>query len=346
MGRAAHGAPTGLYTLIDLAVVCCLAIVYAGLQPRYNLADQVPNAGQAMQASARLDAQLTGENPIDVLIEFPDGANLYDAATLATIAEVHDVVEQQTGVGNVWSIETLRRWLAQQPGKSDVGTLKQYIELLPQFLVRRFVSADQKEVIVSARVPNKDSARLLPIVKQLNSRLDAVRAQHPGYTIAVTGLSVIAARNSAGMIDKLNRALTAEFVFVAAFVGLAFRSLAVAPASLLAGIFPVLAAGALLRLLGQGLQFASVVALMVSFGLGSERDDPFPQPHVARRSPRPRSGDCGRAGHGADRTGADPDDVGARLRSGDARHSRRFRRYASLAGSAPSRCWPRWSATS
>jgi len=258
----------GLYALVDVAVVCVLATVYAQLQPSYNLADQVPNAGQAMQASASLDAQLTGENPVDVLIRFPAGANLYDAQTLATITEAHDAIEQQTGVGNVWSVETLRRWLAQQPGKSDVGTLKQYVDLLPDFLVRRFVSADQKEAIVSARVPNKDSARLLPIVNQLNDRLNALRAQHPGYTIDVTGLAVIAARNSAGMIDKLNRALTVEFVFVAAFIGLAFRSFAVAPASLLVGVFPIFAAGALLRLLGDGLQFASIVALMVSFGLG------------------------------------------------------------------------------
>src|SRR5437588_12804090 len=39
-------------------------------------------------------------------------------------------------------------------------------------------------------------------------------------------------------------------------------------ASILPGIFPVVASGALLRIMGQGLQFASVVALTVSFGLG------------------------------------------------------------------------------
>lgn len=50
--------------------------------------------------------------------------------------------------------------------------------------------------------------------------------------------------------------------------GLAFRSFAVMPANLLAGIFPVVAAGALLRLFGDSLQFPSVVALTVSFGLG------------------------------------------------------------------------------
>ena len=70
------------------------------------------------------------------------------------------------------------------------------------------------------------------------------------------------------MIGKLNMALTVEIVFVAAFIGLAFRSLVVMFASILPGIFPVVLAGTVLWLMGEGLQFASVVALVVSFGLG------------------------------------------------------------------------------
>ena len=94
------------------------AVVYANLQPRYRLADQVPDKQQAVAASGRLDAKLTGANPIDVLIEFPKGASLYSPETLATIADVHALVEKQAGVGNVWSLETLRRWLAEKAGKS------------------------------------------------------------------------------------------------------------------------------------------------------------------------------------------------------------------------------------
>jgi predicted RND superfamily exporter protein len=84
----------------------------------------------------------------------------------------------------------------------------------------------------------------------------------------VTGLSAIAARNSASMIEKLNRGLTVEFALVAIFIGLAFRSLVVMFACILPGIFPVVLSGTVLWLLGEGLQFASVVALTVSFGLG------------------------------------------------------------------------------
>jgi predicted RND superfamily exporter protein len=258
----------GLYSLLGVLVVAGLGAVYANLQPRYRLADQVPDKQQAVAASSRLDAKLTGANPIDVLIEFPKGKSLYDPETLATIAAVHSALEKQAGVGNVWSLETLRRWLAEKAGKPDVATLKQYVDILPEHLVRRFISEHQDAVVVSGRIPDKDASQLLPVVDQLDGTLGAVRAQHPGYEISVTGLAAIAARNSALMIGKLNRGLTIEFVFVAVFIGICFRSFAVMLMCAMPGIYPVLLSGTLLWLLGQGLQFASIVALTVSFGLG------------------------------------------------------------------------------
>ena len=258
----------GLFSLISVVVVVGLGIVYANLEPRYRLADQVPDKEQAVAASSRLDAKLTGANPIDVLIEFPKGQDLYSPETLATIADVHSLVEKSAGVGNVWSIETLRRWLAEKAGATDVGTLKEYVDVIPEHLARRFISADKTAVVVSGRVADLDSSQILPVVDKLDGLLQDVRARHPGYEIAVTGLSAIAARNSASMIEKLNHGLTIEFVLVAVFIGLAFRSWVVGLACILPGIFPVVLSGFVLWLLGEGLQFASVVALTVSFGLG------------------------------------------------------------------------------
>ena len=258
----------GLFSLIAVLFVGSLGVIYANLEPRYRLADQVPDKRQAVAASSRLDAKLTGANPIDVLVEFPKGESLYSGDTLETIAEVHATVEKTAGVGNVWSLETLRRWLAEKAGSSDVATLKEYVDVIPEHLVRRFIDKEQDAVVVSGRVPDLDSSEILPVVEKLDHELDAVRKAHPGYEIAVTGLSAIAARNSANMIEKLNRGLTVEFALVAMFIGLAFRSWVVMLACILPGIFPVVLAGTVLWALGEGLQFASVVALTVSFGLG------------------------------------------------------------------------------
>ena len=228
----------------------------------------MPDKQQAVAASSRLDAKLTGANPIDVLIEFPRGASLYAPETLAVIAEVHPLLEKQAGVGNVWSLETLRRWLI-EAGKPDISTLKQYVDMLPKYLTRRFISSRpgrRHRLRPDPRCRCKPAAPCCRRAGQIARQSPCV--EHPGYSISVTGLAAIAARNSANMIDKLNRGLTFEFVFVAAFIGAGVPLLRRDARGILPGIFPVVASGALLSTMGQGLQFASVVALIVSFGLG------------------------------------------------------------------------------
>jgi predicted RND superfamily exporter protein len=257
----------GIIAALGLGLVIGLGVAHLTLEPRYRLADQVPDREQALAATSRLDAKLTGANPVDVMIELPAGTTLYEPEPLAVVANVHRIVERQAGLGNVWSAETLVRWLA-ETGQNDVGTLVQYVSLLPAHLTRRFVTAEQDAAVVTGRIPDIDASDLLPTVNALDKALGPVRAAYPGYRISVSGLSVIAARNSAAMIQTINWMLTAEMVIVSALIGLAFRSLLIGAVSLLPGLFPVVTSGASLALTGEGLQFASIIALTVAFGLG------------------------------------------------------------------------------
>ena len=49
--------------------------------------------------------------------------------------------------------------------------------MIPEHLVRRFISADQDAVVVSGRVPDLDSSEILPVVDKLDQALDKVRAE-------------------------------------------------------------------------------------------------------------------------------------------------------------------------
>src|SRR5262249_25509132 len=108
----------------------------------------------------------------------------------------------------------------------------------------------------------------------------------------------------------------------AVLLGLAFRSFFVGLISILPGLFPVMATGALLWFLGGGLEFASVVALIVIFGLGidalvhflnrlrlEEQKGDGPEKRVRRA--RERDPPCARAGW----TGDHSHDDGAGLRA-------------------------------
>jgi predicted RND superfamily exporter protein len=255
-----------LVVSLGVLLVIAFGAIYLTLSPRYRLADQVPDREQAVAASAQLDEKLTGANPLHVMLDWPKGKTLYDADVLKVIGDIHAIVETQSGVGNVWSVETLRRWLAKTQ-EDTPDKLKEYIDILPDYLTKRFIDEADNSAVVTGRIPDVDVSDLLPVIEKLDAQLDTVRKAHPDYRIVVTGLSAIAARNSATMIGKLNAGLTTEIAFICVFLGLAFRSVMVSFVSVLPNLFPVFTAGAVLAASGEGLQFASIVALIVSFGL-------------------------------------------------------------------------------
>ena len=134
------------------------------------------------------------------------GISLYDPATLSAIADAHDVLERQAGLGNVRSLESLRRWL-HEAGDDNIATVKRYVGILPEHLVHRFIDKDENAVLVTARLPDIDASEILPVVEKIDRALDPVRTSHPGYEISVDGLPAIAARNSARMIDQLDASI-------------------------------------------------------------------------------------------------------------------------------------------
>ena len=255
------------YTILGFVLFACFAYLHLELEPRYRLADQVPDREQAIAATGRIDSKLTGANPFHVMIQWKNNASLYDPATLKVIEETHQTLEKAAGLGNVWSVESLRRWL-RESNQDNVETIKKYVGLLPEHLVRRFIAKDEKAVLVTGRLPDVDASQILPLVQKVDEALDPIRKANPEYEISVTGLPAIAARNSYRMISQLDESIPLCVLVAAVLLALAFRSGFVGFISLLPGLFPVVTSGAMLYFLGGGLEFSSVVALIVVFGLG------------------------------------------------------------------------------
>src|SRR5690606_35096659 len=123
----------------------------------YRLADQVPDKEHALAATDRLDQKLTGANPVHVMIKLKGGHSLYEPSTFEVISRAHTVLEKVAGLGNVWSVDSLRRWLA-EAGDDRIETVRSYIAVLPEHLVRRFIDKDEKAVLVTGRLPDVDAS--------------------------------------------------------------------------------------------------------------------------------------------------------------------------------------------
>ena len=263
-----------MFVLFGIAAVASTGWAYQRLTPMYRLADQVPDKEQALAATGRLDKKLTGGNPLHSMIQWKggkdapagQGISLYDISTLSVIARAHEILEKEAGLGNVWSLDSLRRWLAES-GDSSIEQVKKYVGLLPGHLVRRFISEDETAVLVTARLPDIDASQILPIVDKIDAALEPLRKENPAFEISVTGLPAIAARNSAKLIGDLNWGLIGDIFLVFIFLGIVLRSVLAGVSSILPSLFPIFATGALLWSFGQGLQFASIIAITVAFSL-------------------------------------------------------------------------------
>ncbi|MGI9480608.1 MAG: efflux RND transporter permease subunit [Hyphomicrobiaceae bacterium] len=267
VGIISHVARRPLpYFLAGVLAVALTGYSYVRLEPQYRLADQVPDKEQALSANDSIDKKLTGANPVHIMIEWQDDRSIYDSATLDVIAAAHNVLEERAGLGNVWSLESLRRWL-RAAGNDNIETIRKYAEVLPQHLRYRFLAKDGKAVLVTGRLPDVDASEILPVVERIDDALAAVRAAHPNYQVSVTGLPAIAARNSAKLIHELNWGLIGDMFVIFIFLGIALRSVVSGLSSVLPSLFPIFATGALLSLFADGLQFASIIAITVAFAL-------------------------------------------------------------------------------
>ncbi len=265
IARFSGRQPAIFIALGAIATILC-GIAFNRLEPHYRLADQVPDKEQALAATGKLDAKLTGANPVHVMVQWKGDRALFDPETLQVIADAHKIIETAAGLGNVWSIESLRRWL-KEAGDDRVETVKKYIGVLPQHLVRRFIDKDERAVLVTGRLPDVDASQILPVVDRLDKALEPLRKAHPAYEIAVTGLPAIAARNSAKLIGELSFGLLGDIFMVFLFLGLMLRSVMAGITSVLPSLLPIFATGALLWITGEGLQFASIIAITVAFSL-------------------------------------------------------------------------------
>ncbi len=251
---------------VSLVVLC--TVLHFQLEPRYRLSDQVPDSKQSIAASQRLDEKLTGAHPVHVMMTWKEGNTATSPRIVEAIAQTHALFEMRSGagIGNVWSLETLNRWL-KEVGEAGPGVLRDYLDKLPGHLTGRFVNDGARSALVTGRLPNLDAEETVPVVRRLDASLDGLRADFPEIEFAVTGLSALSAIRSTDMIGQLGRGLMTAIVVVILLIGAAFRSFRVMIFSILPNIFPIVAAGALLYLTGGGLEYASVIALTVAFGI-------------------------------------------------------------------------------
>lgn len=268
-------------------------VLYLQLEPSYRLINQVPSGMTSISASRRLDAALGGSYPMHILLRWPEGQAFLSDQVQQAVLDAHQLAKSTPEMKRVTSLITLKQWLtANHPADGPVSAdqFKNYLDEIPPHHLGRFLNQARRATLITGQLPNLKSRRTSDIVLDLQQRADQLQQQYPGYQFIVTGLTSVLASQTSTMIHQLNRGLVLAIVIGIVLIGIAFRSLWAAGLSILPNVFPVAAAGASLHLMGEGLQFISVIALTVAFGLAI--DDTI---HVLNRLYLERQRRTGRA---------------------------------------------------
>jgi predicted RND superfamily exporter protein len=249
-----------------------LALTVGGLwlhflnEPQYSYANNMPPQSTALKAIQAYDSKLAGASTLEVLLYFPKDHALKTYKTLEIIREVHKVLDDNPAFGAVTSLHTVEEWL----GGGDVGEdrLIGFMEAEnTRDFAASFVALDQNAIRISAQFHAMTSDEMTPILDDVNRKMRKIERKNPGLEIAVTGIVPVSSAASHEMIKQLNISLITAIGLILVLIGVGMRSLRAGLASVLPNLFPIAMGGAYLHLVEGGLEFTSLVAFAVGFGI-------------------------------------------------------------------------------
>ena len=232
--------------------------------PEHSISEDLPRDNPANAALGRIDADFGGIYPLQIIVPL-HGAAPTSAEGLARIRAVHEAVAGVAGIRtpplSLWSLAS---WLGGGGAAVTPERLNQMLDALSPATRARFVGGDDAATVTATvrEMPSAETDALVSAVEQA-----AQRAGGPDVT--VTGVTVVNAREGARTISTLNLSLLLSVLANLGVIGLAFRSLPIGVVSFLPNMLPILATGTILFLTGRGMQFTTVIALTVAFGIAA-----------------------------------------------------------------------------
>lgn len=250
---------------VSVAILVIAGYAYSQNVPHHVYKENLPKNNDAFRAIAAVDDKLAGTGTLYAFLRWKSDGDIFSTERRAAIAAVHDVFTATPEIGSVWSLQSIADWFSS--GAATAGTLPEFLRKYEDLFANRVISPADNSALVTGYLVNVDAASLTLTLNALENRLAPVRSQFAGLDIAVTGIDAVSARASVEMIGQLNRSLALAIIVIIAAIGLALRSARASLVSILPNTLPIAVGGSYLFFSGIGLQFTSVVAFTISFGI-------------------------------------------------------------------------------
>ncbi len=252
------------YAIAGILITLALGAVTLTLRPDQRRTSGLPSSTEEAQALAHIDQVFGGMETAQVVVrwspEVPDG----DGQIGEVVAEVEAAVREEPLLGSPLS---LSRLLEALPGEGTVGERMSLIELLPPPLKRGYYVPENREAFVTFRVQDIGIAAYSEVFERLQTRLDAIATMHPGFSWELDGSAARRWRDLYRIVLDLATSLGTAIVIIFVVLTIAYRSLRIGLLSIIPNLFPLVATGTALVLVGQNLELVSVCSFTVCLGI-------------------------------------------------------------------------------
>ena len=220
------------------------------------------------------EKNLVAPFPLEIVVR--GGANaMHDPANLKSIEHLQSYLRSQPAIGRSLSIVDLIKDVDRSLNPDATGAVPEQADLLSQYFLlldlagseeaRQLISQDHSEARVASLVADIGSARLNPLLADIDSVMQSTFGEELSYT--TTGTIVLASRVSEHIVDSLLISTALAFLFVSAIMGFLYRSPILIVISLIPNVLPLIAVAGFMGFVGIELKPATAVIFSISFGV-------------------------------------------------------------------------------
>ena len=244
-----------------VAAFFVLGAMHLSVPPEHSIREHLSQSNPANAALGVIDRTFRGAFPVELIVPL-HAKSATDPAAIERIGAVHRAVAGIKGVGTPLSLWSLAEWIGETDGPEFKRRIDHILDQLSPTDRSRFI-ARSGDALVTLTIREAPTYETRPLV----DRIAAAARRAGGGDVVATGFTVLTTQESERSITNLNLSLSFAVIAGLALIGLAFRDARIGVIAFLPNALPILATGSLLFLLGRGMQFTSVIALTVAFGI-------------------------------------------------------------------------------
>ena len=228
---------------VVVLVICIL--LYLGAAPSFSLYENTTDD----QPSYRAIGQITDTFGPTGVLQFM--MRLDPAANQADLDAAHQTLTRLLPEHEVLSLNTFGDEQAE----------------LPDAIRGRWLSEGGEMGLLTVTFDYRDAGETLALISDIENRLESDHAAPALQLEQATGLEAMTSFVSQEMLRDMNRSFLVAVAASGLLVGVWLRDPLVGLVALVPNVLPIALVGAWLAVTGQGLDFASAVALIIAFGL-------------------------------------------------------------------------------